>query len=160
MANSKLQGNSWDIPVKMKEHLQKIFDAYKGPKNVQGWERLRDLLSSDTITYEQMKRMKNFFDTFEGNKNDTTYLLNGGTKVKNWINSRLEDARHEIDTKKSQMKDIGMDNQYQKDQSLKVPTGKIGSNASELNKIMGEEIFILNNLITEIKNNKKLWQEK
>jgi hypothetical protein len=158
MANSQLQGKVWDIPVKMKDHLQTIFDAYKGPKNVEGWERLRDMLSSDTITYEQMKRIKNFFDNFQGTNKDTTYLLNGGTKVKTWINSKLEHARDEIHGKKEKLKDIGMTNQFQKDQDLSVPSGKIGSHTSELKKVMGEELKKINYIITEIKNNKKSWQ--
>lgn len=158
MANSKLQGRVWDIPVKMKEHLQRIFDAYKGPQNVEGWERLRDLLSSDTITYEQMKGMKNFFDNYTGGNKERVYLLNGGTKVKTWINTKLEDAREDIKGKKEKLKDIGMSNQFQKNQDLSVPSGKIGSNTSQLNKIMGEELSILNKIITEIKHNKKSWR--
>ena len=76
MANSKLQGKKIGIPQKLSSHLNKIFNAYKGNKNVEGYERLNGLVSKNSITYEQLKRIKNFFDTFEGGKNDTPYLLN------------------------------------------------------------------------------------
>jgi hypothetical protein len=158
MANSKLEDKRWDIPAKMTKHLNKIFNAYKGPKDVEGYERLRDLLSSDTITYQQMKRIKNFFDNFKGKNNETPYILNGGTKVKNWVNSRLKDARDGIENKKKSMKDIGMDNQYQKDQSTRVTKPTVDTHKSELKKTMGEsEINKVKNLITIIENNKRLW---
>ena len=156
MANSSLQGRTWDITPKMRIHLDRVFKAYKGPKDVEGWERLRDLLSGDVITYELMKRIKNFFDDFKGKKNETPYILNGGTKMKDWVNRRLKEARDGIESKKKSMKDVGMDNQYQKDQSLDVPSAMSDPHKSELKKIMGEELNRINNLITHIENNKKL----
>jgi hypothetical protein len=62
-----------------------------------------------------MKRIKNFFDGFKGSKNETPYLLNGGTKMKQWVDECLSNARNDIKGKKKSMMDIGMDNQYQKD---------------------------------------------
>ena len=40
MANSKLQGQSFDIDKKIKNHLKKIFNAYKGAKDAEGYQRL------------------------------------------------------------------------------------------------------------------------
>ena len=36
-----------------------------------------------------MKRIKNWFDKFEGNHNDMEYRLNGGKTMDNWINNTL-----------------------------------------------------------------------
>ena len=160
MANSQLQGKTWDISPKMAKHLKKIFNAYKGPKDVEGWERLRDLCSSDTISYELMKRIKNFFDNFNGKTNETPYILNGGTKVKEWVNRRLKETRDGIENKKKSMMDTGMSNQYQKDKSLEVPSAISDPHKSELKKTMGEELNRINNLITHIENNKKLWHTR
>ena len=66
-------------------HLNRIYKAYKGPKNAEGYQRLEELVSKteskddSKISYEQLKLMKNFFDSYTGNKKDTPYLLNGGT---------------------------------------------------------------------------------
>jgi hypothetical protein len=160
MANSSLQGSKIDIEDNIKYHLKRIFNAYKGPKDVEGYERLRNLCDSNNISYEQLKRIKNFFDGYEGKKNETTYLLNGGTKMKDWVCSKLDDMRDNIEGKKKSMSSIGMNNQYQKDNSTKIQNVKIDNHDSDVNKILRQEgiynIKVLDDLITEINKNKKL----
>ena len=48
------------------------------------------------VTYQQLKRMKNFFDTFKGSENDLPFILNGGHYVKNWVNKVLDGMRDNI----------------------------------------------------------------
>lgn len=115
MANSTLQGKYWDLPKEMISHLSKIFNAYRGNKTVGGYNRLEGILNNKTISYEQLKRIKNFFDTFKGTVSDTEYLLNGGTKMKNWVSHTLEKSRQDVSGKKKAMMNVGMDNQFQKD---------------------------------------------
>ena len=103
MANSKLQGKKTYIPEKVKTHLSRIFTAYRGDESVEGYARLKKLVDKDEISYEQMKRMKNFFDNYEGGKNETPYLLNGGTLMKSWVDKTLKDARQNIEGKKKAM---------------------------------------------------------
>jgi hypothetical protein len=160
MANSKLQGKSINIPENVKKHLKKIFNAYRGNKNVEGYERLKGLSEKDVITYEQLKRIKNFFDNYEGGRNTTPYLLNGGTMMKEWVNTVLQDARQNIEGKKKIMKDTGISNQYIKTHSK--DGVKIDQHDSDTNKILRQEgiysIGIMEGLIKTINKNKQLWQ--
>ena len=96
MANSDLQGKEIEIPKEVKTHLGKIFNAYKGDKTAEGYNRLKNLMDKKNISYEQMKRIKNFFDNYNGKNKETPYLLNGGTLMKDWVNKSLEDARQYI----------------------------------------------------------------
>lgn len=119
MANSELQGKYWEIDDTMYNHLTRIMNAYKGDENVKGYSRLKGLIDTRECSYEQMKRIKNFFDTFEGSNKETSYLLNGGTKMKNWVEECLNNARDSIKGKKKSMMNIGMTNQFQKDGNTK-----------------------------------------
>lgn len=161
MANSELQGNKLLLDDNINYHLKRIYNAYKGPKDVEGYERLRGLCDSNKISYEQLKRIKNFFDGFDGKKSDTPYLLNGGTKMKEWVFSKLEDMRNNVGSKKKNMKNVGMANQYQKSNDTGISSVKLDSHDSDTNKILRQEgiyrIKVLDDLITEINKNKELW---
>lgn len=165
MANSELQGKHFEIPTNISEHLLKIYNAYKGAKNVEGYKRLEGLVTKveskdvSNISYEQLKLMKNFFDTYSGSKKSTPYLLNGGSLMKNWIQKTLDQARQSIKGKESAMKTVGMGDHYQKE---KLGVSKVGDKAhdSDTNKILRQEgiysLGILKDLITIIDKNKEL----
>jgi len=160
MANSSLRGNKITFDDDINYHLKRIFNAYNGPKDAEGYERLRNLCDSDNISYEQLKRIKNFFDNFSGKKSDTPYLLNGGTKMKEWVCSKLDDMRNNINSKKKNMSAVGMPNQYQKEK-IRLPNAKIDNHDTDNNKILRQEgIYnkkVLDDLITTIDKNKELW---
>jgi len=166
MANSALENKYWELSDELINHLNKIFNAYKGDKTVQGYKRLKDLIDSKECSYQQMKRIKNFFDTFSGTRNDTPYLLNGGTKMKNWVDECLSNARQDIKGKKTAMMNIGMDNQFQKNGGIKnqdtsgepIKSNKIGSSSRKVFDNRGiYEIEMFNNVLNIFKeNNKKI----
>lgn len=159
MANSELQGKSFDIDKKIGAHLKKIFNAYKGAKNVEGYKRLEELTNKDSVSYEQLKLIKNFFDTYNGDRKSTTYLLNGGTIMKNWVNSTLNDARDGVKNVKNSMSDIGM---VSKSDLKNMPSNRIDikKHDSDTNKILRQEgiynMRLMEDLITTINKNKKL----
>lgn len=161
MANSSLQGKYFTIPEKIIDHLKKIFKAYKGPKNVEGYQRLEELVDKDSISYEQLKLMKNFFDSYSGDKKSTPYLLNGGTLMKQWVQKTLDNARQSIKGKEEAMNNVGMGDHYQKE---KIGTPKLGGKEhdSDTNKILRQEgiysLGIIKDLITIIDKNKELCQ--
>ena len=68
--------------------------------------------------------------------------------------------RDSIESKKKNMKNVGMSNQYQKDK-IRLPNAKINNHDSDTNKILRQEgiyrIKVLDDLITEINKNKQLW---
>jgi hypothetical protein len=160
MSNSKLVHNKTDLGEDILFHLRRLFNAYKGAKDVEGYERLKGLCDSDTISYEQLKRIKNFFDEFDGSVKDTTYMLNGGTKMKNWVEVTLDNMRSNVNSKKKNMSAVGMNNQYQKQDPTSI--GKVGDKEHDTdnNKILRQEgiyrIKVLDDLITEINKNKEL----
>ena len=58
----------------------------KDGKPTEGYKRAKDILEHGKIPYGQMKRIKNWFDSFEGDHNDMEYRLNGGKTMNNWVN--------------------------------------------------------------------------
>lgn len=93
MANSKLENKEFEIPNEMLDLLNLTLNSYNGDTNVKGYKRLVTLTNDKKLSYYAIKRLKNFFDNYNGEKNDTEYLLNGGDKMKNWVNSTLKKAR-------------------------------------------------------------------
>jgi hypothetical protein len=161
MANSDLQGQCVPIDKDIKKHLLRIYDAYRGNKTKEGYNRLKNLCDSDEISYEQLKRIKNFFDTFNGTNKETPYLLNGGTRMKEWVNKTLERARNDLKGKKKSMKDVGMDNQYIKTHSK--DGVKIDPHDSDTKKILRQEgiynIGMMESFINIVDKNKELWHK-
>ena len=58
--NSELKNRSFKIPKEVRELLQNTLDNYNGDKTIDGYKRLNNLLSMDTISYQEMKRIKNY----------------------------------------------------------------------------------------------------
>lgn len=96
--NSKLYDTSIGevlIPKEIKQHLRNSFAQAQGAdQNTEGFRRNQELQSQEKITYKQLKRIKNFFDTFKGQPTDITFILNGGTLMKNWVNNTLNNMRN------------------------------------------------------------------
>ncbi len=113
MPNSTLQGKSWDIPEELYGHLRRTMNAYRGDENVEGYQRLKGLIDNKTISYEQLKRIKNFFDNessvdyMNDKKASTPFILNGGNKMRYWVNNILDTARTNIQSKKDVQKNAG-----------------------------------------------------
>ena len=92
--NKDLYGNKVSIPEDVLRYLDECNTAAKGAsETTEGFKRNKDLREKKEITYQQLKRMKNWFDNFEGKENDLSYILNGGHYVKNWVNETLRGMR-------------------------------------------------------------------
>lgn len=85
------------IPQNIKNHLKNSFAQAKGAnETTQGYNRNRELQYQESIPYPQLKRIKNFFDTYQGKENDLPYILNGGNVMKTWVNNELTKMRHNV----------------------------------------------------------------
>lgn len=168
MANSTLQGYVWEVPEELLNHLSRIMKAYRGNQNVEGYQRLRTILNDKKLSYEQLKRVKNFFDSFGGGKNDTEYVLNGGTKMRYWVNDTLNRAREGVKNPKNAKMKVGMSNQFQKTHTkdgistdnVKIKKQKVGSSSRHISDNRGiyeREIKIMENIIDLFNKNKQLW---
>jgi hypothetical protein len=162
MANSSLQGYNWNIPEELHNHLNRTMNAYKGAKNVEGYQRLRNMLDTKKLSYENIKLIKNFFDSFGGGKHDTQYVLNGGSKMRFWVNDTLNKAREGIKNPKDAMMKVGMSNQHIKTHdkngistdNVKIKKQKVGSSARKVSDNRGvTEINKMLSLLTVISEN-------
>ena len=109
--NSNLYGKTYSFPDSLKQHLKVCFRLCPDANsNVEGYRRNQELQNAKSITYQQLKRMKNWFDNYQGRKEDAPYVLNGGDKVRNWIENTLGSSRNSIKTTQDRAKEYTVDN--------------------------------------------------
>jgi len=101
MANSELYGKTFQIPNDVLERIKKHLVSHP---DVDGSKRAKFLLKNGTITYQSLKRLKNFFDTFNPQQqNQVQYELAGGDKMKGFVESTLN-AKRDAVTRSKQIK--------------------------------------------------------
>lgn len=168
MANSSLKGYSWDLPDELHSHLKRTMNAYKGDKNVDGYKRLNGLINEPKVSYEQLKRIKNFFDNHS--TQDTEFILNGSRKMRDWVNRTLGTARDNISKVKDVQKNssTAIDNTHIKSHTKAgFTTNSIKPHSTSDIKIKKEsyddiyikkEVKLMESLIKIFDKNKELWQ--
>jgi len=151
--NKDLYGNKVELPEEVVGYLGQCFDAAEGAnETTEGFKRNKELRDSGHITYQQLKRMKNWFDSFQGAKNDLSYILNGADYVRNWVNQTLESMRNGVDLGKKIKSEV-LPNQYiqpheknnlntmnRPSKSHKTPTGELDIQVTESLKRINEII--------------------
>jgi hypothetical protein len=91
--NSELYGNKIELPEEVIGYLDDCFNSVQADKSVDGYRRNIDLRKNRSVTYQQLKRIKNFFDNYQGDGKDAPFILNGADYMKNWVNSTLTHMR-------------------------------------------------------------------
>ena len=154
--NSDLYGKTFVLPEEVVNYLQQCFDAAKGAsQSNQGYRRNIELRNSKEVTYQQLKRMKNWFDGFDGDRDDLEYILNGGDYVKNWVNNTLESKRNDVDLGK-EIKSVVLPNQYidthEKNDlaSMNRPSEKHKSAVNKYDTAISENLKRINEIINKI----------
>lgn len=93
--NSSLYGHIIQIPKEIIDHLTICFDRVpNSDSTVEGHMRNLDLRREGQATYQQLGRIKNFFDNYNGNKEDAPYVLNGEDYMRNWVDTTLDSLRN------------------------------------------------------------------
>lgn len=116
MSNSKLVGKVFPVPDKVLKELAKNLKKFSDKRESKGFNRAIFILERKACTYEQLKRIKNYFDMVtDDNINEIEYLLNGGNVMKEWVNFTLSEARKGVHGTKSARKNAGMENQFRAD---------------------------------------------
>jgi hypothetical protein len=100
--NSQLEDRYWNCPDYVINWNGKT----------EGYERAKGILETKKIGYGQMKRIKNWFDSFEGDWEDEEFKLNGGSTMKNWVNNQLDTATNAIKNIKDAQKDTNPNNTF------------------------------------------------
>jgi hypothetical protein len=103
-----------EFPKEKRELLKRNFDSVKSVSNdeTEGYKRNLELQNKRFIDYKQLKRIKNWFDSFNGNEKDPSFILNGGFEMKNWVNDSLRKMREYSKMTKTNKMDTGMENQF------------------------------------------------
>jgi hypothetical protein len=116
MSNSKLVGKIFPVPDKVLKELSKNLKKFSDKRESKGFNRAIFILERRACTYEQLKRIKNYFDYItDDNYDEIEYLLNGGDMMKEWVNYTLDQARKSVYGTKSARKNSGMENQFRAD---------------------------------------------
>lgn len=110
--NSALKNRTFPLPKGIRKHLQSTLDNYTGDKTIDGYKRLNNLLQMNGVEYNEMKRLKNYFDKYKGTPDTPEYTLNGGEAMKLWVDNTLGTATKAIHDYKETMKDAGASNMF------------------------------------------------
>jgi len=114
--NNELHGKKWKCPKYIMDSITNAVTEYEKkfdkPKKTQGYKRAKGLMEDDMIEYKSMKRIKNWFDNFDGSNKDIEYNLNGGKTMHNWVDSTLNKERLAIEGPKKIKSQTGLANQF------------------------------------------------
>ena len=154
--NKDLYGNTIPLPEQLCEYLEQCFNSVEGAsESTEGYKRNKDLRDNREITYQQLKRVKNWFDDFGGQPNDPPFILNGGDYMKNWVNETLRFMRDDVYTTKKNKSEV-LPNQFIKTHSkdgiknLNRPSQSHNSTLNRHDTSVTESLKRINDLITKI----------
>lgn len=154
--NKDLYGHTVPLPEEVVGYLDKCFEAAKGAnETTEGYKRNKELREKKEITYQQLKRIKNWFDSFNGKDNDLPFILNGGYYVKEWIDKTLGSMRDDISLSK-EIKSVVLPNQYiaphEKNnvQNMNRPSKSHKSSTERHATAISEDVKKINYLINKI----------
>jgi hypothetical protein len=156
--NSNLYGKNFAIPDDVRKHMSDMFAKHsQNTQSNDGLKRNRQLQNAQSISYSQAKRIKNFFDTYKGATTSPEYNLNGGEKMKTFVNSILSGARRGIEGTQNTKRDTGMqmDREYLA-QPADMNMSPSNSHKNTIEKNLNEEVTQNLKRINEIME--KLWQ--
>jgi 8-oxo-dGTP pyrophosphatase MutT (NUDIX family) len=152
MANSNLVNK--DKRYQVPQHvIEEISNNLLKNKDVQSSvkEKANNVIKNKFLTYENLKRVKNFFDTIENvglelesrqrerhrQQNKIDFMIMGGNKMKNWVESQLKELRNPIQrSKKVKSNFAGFKNQFRSEHSKSFV--KAPQQQSIKNKILSE----------------------
>lgn len=94
MSNSVLYNKTFKVPFDVLKHIQSVLIS--NPTG-DGVKRAKNIVKNGVVTYQGMKRLKNFFDYYNPNTdNKSQYELAGGDLMKSFIESKLNSERDAV----------------------------------------------------------------
>ena len=92
--NSNLYNKTIELPKEVLEYLQTCFEYVPNSSpSIEGHKRNEELRNTGYVTYQQLGRIKNWFDSYDGDGTDAPYILNGADYMKNWVEAKIQDLR-------------------------------------------------------------------
>lgn len=153
--NKDLYHRKAKLPDSLKNHLQKSFEMVEGDSNTEGYNRNKELRETGIVSYPVIKRIKNWFETYNGDGKDSPYILNGGDRMSKWCDHVLDGWRKSLDNGKTVKSDTGMENQFidshEKDGIVVNPHDKHEKGINKFDTSVTEEIKKINQIFKTIK---------
>lgn len=152
--NKDLYGKEYEIPKHIINTLKSTLKKY-GQNSTENVKRVKELINTGKATYQQLKRIKNWFDSNPNTSNPEFHLLGGGT-FKGWVNQTLNSDRGSIDLSKKAKSVTSLDNEYldnhEKGNDLRKHFRPSHSHKKSSQKITGieEQVERINDLIKKI----------
>jgi len=104
--NSELYDNKYHVPEKITKFLKA--QIYNYP-NSEGIKRAKFLADNRFITYQTLKRLKNFFDNFNPEENtQEQYNLSGGRMMQFFVDQTLNSERDKVKRSTTAKRDTGI----------------------------------------------------
>jgi hypothetical protein len=92
--NSQLYNTNIELPEEVKEYLETCFHHVGDTDpNIEGFKRNQELRDTGYVTYQQLGRIKNWFDNYGGDGTDAPFILNGADYMRNWVENTTQQLR-------------------------------------------------------------------
>jgi hypothetical protein len=147
--NSGLYNRKVKLPDSLIKHLEDCFNSVSADNSVEGYNRNKELRENGIATYQQIKRIKNWFGSFSGRKEDAPFILNGGDRMNVWCDEVLNTWRNNQKSSKQHKSDAGMQNQFLSQHQKNITVGDKHNSTVDSLKV-NEEIVRINKLIKEL----------
>lgn len=173
--NSELKGKRFPLGKNIYAHLKETLDNYKGDKSVEGYKRLVNIINMNDneggILYNEMKRIKNFFDNYNGSRDSVNYILNGGEPMENWVRNTLNTAIETVKGFKQAKAMGGLNNSFRKEHTkdrIVKPPKETKIKMSDINKnllnVAGSGFKItkpnkIKSSVNEVKTLDEIWED-
>jgi mutator protein MutT len=92
--NQELYGKTFPVPSDVIKYIQTVLVSNP---NEEGVKRAKFLVKNGVLTYQELKRLKNFFDTYNPEiTNKAQYVLAGGNLMKAFVEKTLQAERNAV----------------------------------------------------------------
>ncbi len=124
--NSELYNKTYQIPSEIINNIRKTLISYP---NAEGVKRAKFMVNNGSITYQSLKRLKNYFDYYNQQTGDKIqYALAGGDAMKSFIEKTLASDRNAVEQSKKVKQDMTIN------PNLGINASKASPNLSESKK--------------------------
>ena len=117
--NKELKHRRWFLPDGVRAHLEKVKkenkkdELSKNHTTKEAWDHLVFILGEERgISYNEMKRIKNWFDKNSNATKTKQYELYGGEIMKTWVDDQLDSAALIVKQHKEAQRAMGKENAF------------------------------------------------
>jgi ADP-ribose pyrophosphatase YjhB (NUDIX family) len=104
MANQELYNKTYSVPSDVINYIKSVLVANPTLKGV---KRAKFIVKNGSVTYQELKRLKNIFDNYNPQTNgNTAYALAGGNLMKAFVEATLNQQRAGVQRSKEVRRDM------------------------------------------------------